>query len=153
MTTSPTPTERPERRVCLLVLDDQHRLLLCGGCCGSRTVPQVQLREAESFEAAASRFLAERFQVPDPRFGAVYGIRRSRSGDDWEFDRATEARVLFARVSNRQSAAIELSSATHVRWGLEELKARRREISPQGVVLLVTGYVEGWIPDGPISLY
>ncbi|WP_157878819.1 hypothetical protein [Streptomyces sp. CT34] len=112
----------------------------------------MRIGEVGSFEAAATRFLADRFQLLDPGFGSIYGTRQSRPDDDWEFDRVTASRLFFVRLSNRQSAAIELSSATHVRWGLEELKRRRREISPEGAVLLVTGYVEGWIPDGPISL-
>ncbi|MFG2211063.1 hypothetical protein [Streptomyces sp. NPDC048638] len=65
----------------------------------------------------------------------------------------TALRVFFVHLSDEDSDRIERSSATHVRWDLEHLHKRRREVFPEGVVTLTTGCVEGWIPDGPISLY
>ncbi|MFD2009938.1 hypothetical protein [Streptomyces narbonensis] len=147
------PWPRFDRRAYLLLLDDQRRLLLCGGCCGGWTVPQVRLTSGAHFMESATRFLDERFGVTSPRFGSVYGIRQSRAGDNWEFDRVTAAHAFIVRISDAEGATIEQTSATHTRWGTAELRRRRREISPEGIVLLVTGYIEGWIPDGPISLY
>ncbi|MFC8235905.1 hypothetical protein [Streptomyces sp. NPDC057284] len=141
-----------DRRTYLLLLDDQHRLLLCGGCCGGWTVPQVRMTASASFLGTATRFLQERFEVAAPRYGSVYGIRQSRTGEDWVFDRATATRVFIVHISDGEGSAIEKQSVTHARWSIAELRRRRREISPEGIVLLVTGYIEGWIPDGPITL-
>ncbi|MFF4166290.1 hypothetical protein [Streptomyces sp. NPDC001741] len=147
------PRPRLDRRVFLLLLDDQHRLLLCGGCCGGWTVPQVRMTSGARYMESAIRFLDEQFGLTHPRFGSVYGFRQSRAGDNWEFDRVTAARVFIVRISDAEGAAIEQRSPTHTRWGVTDLRRRRREIHPEGIVLLTTGYVEGWIPDGPISLY
>lgn len=146
------PWPRLGRRTYLLLLDDQRRLLLCGGCCGGWTVPQVRMPASANFLDSATRFLQERFEVTAPRYGSVYGIRQSRTGEGWEFDRATATRVFIVHISDGEGSAIEKQSVTHARWSIEELRRRRREISPEGIVLLVTGYVEGWIPDGPITL-
>ncbi|MFG3176248.1 hypothetical protein OG893_15280 [Streptomyces sp. NBC_01696] len=105
-----------------------------------------------SFLESATQFLQERFEVAAPRYGSVYGIRQSRTGEDWEFDRATSSRVFIVHISDGEGSAIEKRSLTHARWSIEELRRRRREISPEGIVSLVTGYVEGWLPDGPITL-
>lgn len=119
---------RFDRRAFLLLLDDQRRLLLCGGCCGGWTVPQVRMTSGTQFVESAVRFLDEQFGLTKPRFGSVYGVRQSRAGDNWE------------------------RSPAHARWGVSDLRRRRREIHPEGIVLLTIGYVEGWIPGGPISL-
>ncbi|MGY4930518.1 hypothetical protein ACWD7T_05265 [Streptomyces sp. 900116325] len=105
------------------------------------------------FLESATQFLQERFELAAPRYGSVYGIRQSRTGEDWEFDRATATRVFIVHISDDEGSAIEKQSVAHTRWSIEELRRRRREISPEGIVLLVTGYVEGWIPDGPITLH
>ncbi|MFE6739055.1 hypothetical protein [Streptomyces tubercidicus] len=147
------PWPRFDRRCYLLLLDEQQRLLLCGGCCGGWTVPQVRMTGSADFRAEGTRFLAEEFGVTAPRYGPVYGKRYSAHATDWEFDRVTALRVFFVHLSDEDSDRIERSSATHVRWDLERLHTRRREVFPEGVVTLTTGYVEGWIPDGPISLY
>ncbi|MFJ8662343.1 hypothetical protein [Streptomyces sp. NPDC093795] len=141
-----------DRRAYLLLLDDQHRLLLCGGCCGGWTVPQVRMAGRAQFMESAVRFLNEQFGLTSPRFGSVCGFRQTRAGDNWEFDRVTAARVFIVRISDAEGAAIEQRSPTHARWGVADLRRRRREIHPEGIVLLTAGYVEGWIPDGPISL-
>ncbi|MEU0147343.1 hypothetical protein ABZ119_15505 [Streptomyces sp. NPDC006288] len=101
---------------------------------------------------SAARFLDEQFGLTQPRFGSVYGFRQSRADDNWESDRVTAARVFIIHISEAEGAAIEQRSPTHARWGVADLRRRRREIQPEGIVLLTAGYVEGWIPDGPISL-
>ncbi|MGY3057100.1 hypothetical protein ACVWZD_001345 [Streptomyces sp. TE3672] len=106
-----------------------------------------------SFLESATRFLRDQFEVAAPRYGQVYGIRQSHTSEGWEFDRATTTRVFIVHISDAEGSAIEKQSITHTRWGIEELRRRRREISPEGIVLLATGYVEGWIPDGPITLH
>lgn len=153
MATSHTVQLTVDRRVLLLLLDDQHRLMLCGGCCGGWTVPQLLLSTGTDFQEGAAQYIAERFHIENPHFGTVYGIRETRESDCWEHDRRTISRVFIVRISSEESDFLQLTSSSHTRWGISELKSRHRELSPEGVALLITGYVEGWLPDGPISLY
>ncbi|WP_407838751.1 NUDIX domain-containing protein [Streptomyces sp. DSM 116496] len=153
MPDSQVPWPRSDRLAYLLLLDKKRRLLLCGGCCGRWSVPQIRVGASTDFEDAATRFLLEEWHVQNPRFGSVYGTFESRLGETWEFDRATTSRALIIHVSDEQGELFEGSAPSHVRWGVSDLRRRRREISPEGLVSLVTGYVEGWIPDGPISLF
>ncbi|MFE1710124.1 hypothetical protein [Streptomyces sp. NPDC058728] len=104
------------------------------------------------FTESAIRFLDEQFGLTNPRFGSVYGLRQSRAVDNWEFNRVTAARVFIIRINDTEGAAIEQRSPTHSRWGVADLRRRRREIHPEGIVPLTTGYIEGRIPEGPISL-
>ncbi|MER6389722.1 hypothetical protein ABT236_14740 [Streptomyces sp. NPDC001523] len=146
------PWPRFDRRAYLLLLDDQRRFLLCGGRCGGWTVPQVRMTSGTQFVESAARFLDEQFGLTNPRFDSVYGVRQSRAGDNGEFDRVTAARVFIVRISDAEGVAIEQRSPAHARWRAPDLRRRRREIYPEGIVLLTTGYVEGWTPDGPICL-
>ncbi|MGW0208489.1 hypothetical protein ACWDZ8_22700 [Streptomyces sp. NPDC003233] len=152
MSTSHNP-EPLDRRVHLLLLDDQDRLMLCGGCCSGWTVPQTLLAPDTDFRDGAAHYLAERFRITKPRFGSVYGVHKTRGFDCWEYDRHTISHVFIVRISSEESDSVQMISPTHTRWGLDELKSRRREIWPEGLVLLASGYVEGWLPDGPISLH
>ncbi|MFD5476256.1 hypothetical protein [Streptomyces hawaiiensis] len=142
-----------DRRVLLLLLDDQDRLMLCGGCCGDWTVPQALLADDTDFEDGATQYLAERFHIENPRFGSVYGVHETRESECWEHDRHTVSRVFIVRISPEESESIQAMSPSHTRWGISELKSRHQEMTPEGVTLLVSGYVEGWLPDGPVSLY
>ncbi|WP_369034020.1 hypothetical protein [Streptomyces adonidis] len=153
MATSSAVRPAADRRVLLLLLDDQHRLMLCGGCCGGWTVPQVLLTAETEFQDGAARYLAERFHVENPRFGTVYGVHETDESHCWEHDHRTISHVFIVRISPEESNFFQLISPSHTRWGIGELKYRHREISPEGVTLLVSGYLEGWLPDGPISLY
>ncbi|MFC5027838.1 hypothetical protein ACQFX6_17220 [Streptomyces sp. DSM 41987] len=147
------PWPRFDRRAYLLLLDDQDRLMLCGACCRGWTVPQVRINAGANFQGAATRFLANRFGIHDPSYSSLYGLHESSYGDTWEYDRQTSSRVFIVRINAKQSAAIQRISKSHARWRIEDLKSRRREINPEGAVLIATGYVEGWLPDGPVTLY
>lgn len=153
MATSPSLQPAVDRRVLLLLLDDQQRLMLCGGCCSDWTVPQVLLTAGTDFQAGAAQYLAEQFHIENPRFGTVYGVHETVESDCWEHDHRTISRVFIVRISPEESNLFQLASPSHTRWGISELKYRHQEISPEGVTLLASGYVEGWLPDGPISLY
>ncbi|UXY20356.1 hypothetical protein N8I84_17760 [Streptomyces cynarae] len=142
-----------DRRVLLLLLDCQDRLMLCGGCCGGWTVPQALLATGTDFKDGATQYLAERFHIANPRFGSVYGVHETRESDCWENNQRTVYRVFIVRISVKESDSFQAMSPAHTRWKISELKARHRDISPEGLALLVSGYVEGWLPDGPISLY
>lgn len=152
MPAPPSPSPRLDRRVYVLLLDDQHRLMLCRACCSGWTVPQAPLDSDADFRESATRFLAERFQIHEPRYGSLFGIHTTRAGECWQHDQPTISHVFLIRISAEESDAIQQLSAAHARWGVEELKSRHRDISPEGVVLMAAGYVAGWLPDGPISL-
>ncbi|MGP4084759.1 hypothetical protein [Streptomyces sp. KR55] len=153
MPTSHTLRSAVDRRVLLLLLDDQNRLMLCGSCCGGWTVPQFLLAADSDFRSGAAHYLADRFHIENPGFGSLYGVHETSEADCWEHDRQTVSHVFIVKISSEQSDSLLLASPSHARWGISELQANQKEISPEGVVLLVSGYVEGWLPDGPISLY
>ncbi|WP_157877403.1 hypothetical protein [Streptomyces odonnellii] len=142
-----------DRRVLLLLLNDQDRLMLCGGCCAGWTVPQTLLTADADFKDGAAHYLAEKFHISNPRFGSVYGVHETRESDCWEHDQRTVSRVFIVRISPEESESFQDMSPSHARWKISELGTRHRDISPEGVTLLVSGYVQGWLPDGPISLY
>ncbi|MDD9376892.1 hypothetical protein M8Z33_09475 [Streptomyces sp. ZAF1911] len=146
------PWPRFDRRAFLLLLDEQRRLLLCGACCRGWTVPQVRLDTGADYLGQATRFLRQRFDVRSPRFSALYGLHQSRREEPWESDRATASRVFIVRVTDDESAAMQRMTSGHALWTVTQLRRRRREIFPEGVVLLTSGYVEGWLPDGPLEL-
>ncbi|MFJ8110384.1 hypothetical protein [Streptomyces sp. NPDC096132] len=152
MPTSSNSQQLVDRRAYLLLLDDQDRLMLCGGCCSGWTVPQLLLAPGTDFRDGAAHYLAERFRITNPRFGSVYGVLETQDLNCREHDRHTISHAFIVRISSDESNSIQATSRTHARWGLGELKSRYREVSPEGVVPLVSGYVEGWLPDGPISL-
>ncbi|MEU1853436.1 hypothetical protein ABZ499_30285 [Streptomyces sp. NPDC019990] len=152
MATSHAPSVA-DRRVLLLLLDNQNRLMLCGGCCSGWTVPQALLAAGTDFKDGAAQYLAERFHIENPKFGSLYGVHETRDSDCWEHDQRTVSRVFIARISAKEPDSFQAMSPSHTRWEISELRTRHRDISPEGVALLASGYVEGWLPDGPISLY
>ncbi|MER6559338.1 hypothetical protein ACIBU0_19145 [Streptomyces sp. NPDC049627] len=152
MATSHAPSVA-DHRVLLLLLDDQDRLMLCGGCCAGWTVPQTLLTRDADFKDGAAQYLADRFRISNPRFGSVYGVHETREPECWEHDQRTVSHVFIVRISAEESDSFLTMSPSHTRWKISELRTRHRDVSPEGVALLVFGYVEGWLPDGPISLY
>lgn len=142
-----------DRRAYVLLLDNENRLMLCGGCCGGWTVPQIPVGAHTDLRAAATHFLAERFQISNPRYGALHGIHRTREWDCWERDRPTVSHVFIVRINAAESDAFIEMSSLHARWGSAELTSHRQEISPEGVILFASGYYDGWLPDGPVSLF
>lgn len=147
------PPSVDDRRALLLLLDDQDRLMLCGGCCGGWTVPQTLLAAGADFKDGATQYLAERFHITNPHFGSLYGVRETQESDCWEHDQRTVSRVFIVRIDGEESDSFQAMSPSHTRWEISELRTRIRDVSPEGVTLLVSGYVEGWLPDGPITLY
>lgn len=147
------PWPRFDRRALLLLLDDHKRLLLCGTCCCGWTVPQVRLDSGSDFEGAATSHLRRHFGISEPRYAPLRGLHESPASETWQHDRYIESHVLIVRVSNEQSAIARDAGVRHALWNVEELRQHRREISPEGVVALVAGFVEGWLPDGSIRLH
>ncbi|WP_105967728.1 hypothetical protein [Streptomyces geranii] len=153
MATSSVVRPAADRRVLLLLLDDQHRLMLCDGYCGGWTVPQVLLTAETEFQDGATRYLAERFHVENPHFGTVYGVHETDEPHCREHDHRIISHVFIVRISPDESNCFQLISPSHTRRGIGELKYRHQEISPEGATLLFYSYLEGWLPNGPISLY
>ncbi|MCZ0975593.1 hypothetical protein O1L55_38890 [Streptomyces albulus] len=146
------PWPRFDRRVFLLLLDEQQRLLLCGACCRGWTVPQVRLDSGADYLGQASQFLQDRFGLHDPRFSDLHGRHQSRSGAMWESDRPTASRIFIVRITDKQAENARRAGRKHDLWSVPQLRRRRREVFPEGVALLTAGYTEGWLPDGPIEL-
>ena len=146
------PWPRFDRRAFLLLIDDQQRLLLCGACCRGWTVPQVRLNSGANYLAQATHFLRQRFELRSPRFSALHGLHQSRREELWEYDRPTASRVYIVRVADKESAAMQHMAGGHALWTVTQLRQRRREVFPEGVVLLAAGFIEGWLPDGPLEL-
>ncbi|WP_407078314.1 hypothetical protein [Streptomyces sp. NPDC005435] len=147
MPNSSNPQRLIDRRVYLLLLDEQDRLMLCGGCCNGWTIPQLLLAPGTDFRDGAAHYLTQWLHITNPRFGSVYGVLESQDLNRWEHDRHTISHVFIMRISSDESDSIQATSRTHARWGLYELKSRYREGSPEGVVPLASGYVEGGFHD------
>ncbi|NED11783.1 hypothetical protein [Streptomyces sp. SID9124] len=109
------------------------------------------MNSGADFQETATGFLAEHFGIYGPRYGDTYGVHRSRSQESWEYDNPTTSHTFVVKISLAASDAIQRISPAHTRWRIGELKERRHEIYPEGTVLLAAGYVEGWLPDGPVS--
>jgi hypothetical protein len=150
--TFPPVRAEAERRAYALLLDEKDQLMLCGSCCGGWTVPQFPVDPNVDFRAATTQFLSAMFQIENPRYGSLHGIHATSDEECWERDRPTISQVFIVRIDARESASFLATSPSHVRWSARELAQHRRMISPEGVILLTLGYIEGWLPDGPISL-
>ncbi|MFE1872673.1 hypothetical protein ACFW9N_17460 [Streptomyces sp. NPDC059496] len=146
------PWPRFDRRVFLLLLDEQQRLLLCGACCRGWTVPQVRLDSGADYLGQATRFLQDRFGLRDPRFSGLYGRHQSQWGAVWESDRPTASRIYIVRITDEQAENARSAGHEHALWSVPHLWRRRREVFPEGVALLTAGYTGGWLPDGPVEL-
>ncbi|MFD5969938.1 hypothetical protein ACFWGR_27610 [Streptomyces sp. NPDC060311] len=140
-----------DRHAYLVILDDLDRLMLCAACCGGWTVPRVPVDSGSDFEDAATSFLAEHFGIRDPRYGSTYGVHQTQSGECWEYDNPSISHVFTVRITLEESHSLQLISPAHTPWGIEEVKSRYAAVYPAGIILLASGYLEGWLPDGPIS--
>ncbi|MDI5971405.1 hypothetical protein POF50_019030 [Streptomyces sp. SL13] len=144
------PGPRLDRRALILILDAKKRLFLCGSCCRGWTPPEVRVQSGVDFFKATQSFLEESFDIRDHRYGDLYGHRWASTSGSWDTVRRVEMRVIIAKIDESQPH--HLNGGLHVWWTLEELKMNHRKIYPEGVVLFVTGYLEGWLPAGPITL-
>ncbi|MFD9790417.1 hypothetical protein ACFWXK_05635 [Streptomyces sp. NPDC059070] len=71
----------------------------------------------------------------------------------WQYERATQTHVLIARISDAEARTVCGAGSRHALWTLDELRRSRRQVAPQGVITLLAGYLEGWLPDGSHTLY
>lgn len=126
----------------LVALDEDGRLLLAAGADQTPwALPALKLRPEDSYAAAARR-LQQRLGVTVLRPGTVSGHRWAPAGPAPR----TEERFHLARVHRADPSA----PPGH-RW----LRPERAPLDgPRWAEVrrLVDGYLQGWIPDGPIRL-
>ncbi|MFJ4689685.1 hypothetical protein [Streptomyces sp. NPDC088789] len=138
----------------LLLVSDDRQLLLCGACCGGGwTVPSIRLGTDDEPARQARTHLAQAFGVDSPRLAAVRGVHTSGRNQAWEYERVTQTHILISRISNAEARTACESGSRHTLWTLDELHRHRRRVTPQGIIALLAGYLEGWLPDGSHTLY
>ncbi|MFH9425424.1 hypothetical protein [Streptomyces sp. NPDC017529] len=131
------------RRVVRLVALDEAGLLLLAAAPGTAvgTLPALWLRPGDSY-AAAARHLQQRLGVHVLRPGTVSGHRWAPAGP------ALRVEERFHLVRVRRGSSV--SPPGH-HW------CQPGRVPPHGprwaeVHRLIEGYLQGWIPDGPIRL-
>lgn len=147
------PNAQQDRRALLLLVSDDQQLLLCGACCGDWTVPSIHLGTYDEPAHQARVHLAQAFGIDTPRLAAVRGVHTSGRDQAWEYERVTETHALISRISNADARAACKSGSRHTLFTLDDLRRHRRRVTPQGVVTLLAGFLEGWLPDGSHTLY
>ncbi|MGW2741013.1 hypothetical protein [Streptomyces sp. NPDC001450] len=147
------PGGQQDRRALLLLVSDDRELLLCGACCGDWTIPSIHLGTDDEPAHQARGHLARAFGISNARLAAVRGAHTSGRDQAWECERVTQAHVLIAHISNAEARSACDSGSRHTLWTLDDLRRHRRRVTPQGVVTLLAGYLEGWLPDGSHTLY
>ncbi len=91
-----------------------------GSCCAVGAAAAGRSHRCTSTQARTSGGPLSNFSPRDsnsraPRFESTYGLRQSRFGDNWEFDRVTETRTFIVRISDEQSREVTSKSASHTR--------------------------------------
>jgi hypothetical protein len=146
----PSPVPHLPRTVCLAVLDpdgcvaltrtaqDSHRPTGWGLPCRALVVDEA------GFWPAAREFASELLHTDYVRWGSVSGRLPGRFTG---LQDAGEATILIVRIPARPRIACPL------RW----IEPSRLPLLPEltglpGIDLLISGYLEGWLPDGPVSL-
>ncbi|MEW1614764.1 MULTISPECIES: hypothetical protein [unclassified Streptomyces] len=153
MTIQRIPDAQQDRRALLLLVNDDRQLLLCGVCRDTWTIPSVQIGTDAKPADEARRHLTRTFGISDPQLAAVRGVHTSGRDQTWEFERVTETHLLVCRISNEDARSACNRDARYSLWTLEGLRRRRRQVTPQGVITFLAGFLEGWLPDGRHTLH
>ena len=148
MTIRHVPGAQQERRALLLLISDDRQLLLCGACCGDWTVPSIRLGTGDEPIHQARIHLARAFRIDNPRLAAVHGVHTSDMDQAWTYERVTQTHALISHISNAEARLACENRSRHALWTLDDLRRNRRQVAPQGVITLLAGYLEGWLPDG-----
>lgn len=105
---------------------------------------------------AATRLARDCFAGHLLRWGSVVGHRFTPPSTDGSPRVRTGERVLIARTNRVQHAALDsgFRAAASMQW-VPRMRLDDVLQEPHGdtTATLVAGYLEGWLPDGPITLY
>lgn len=138
----------------LLLVSGDRQLLLCDACGGGDwTVPSIHLGADDEPAHQARNRLAQAFGINNPRLAAVRGVHTSSRDQAWEYERVTQTHVLISRIGNAEARTACENGSRHALWTLDDLRRHRRHMTPQGVITLLAGFLEGWLPDGSHTLY
>ncbi|MFB7599117.1 NUDIX hydrolase [Streptomyces sp. NPDC056160] len=152
----PSPAFR--RLATLVVIDDEERvaLLRCSRGTSAWTLPEGTVHAQETYAEAAIRLSAHCFAGHPLRWGSVVGCRLALPPVHGSPAIRTERRVSLART--KRSAAPPVSgkadATRSMRWvpttSLDDVLLEPYEDT---TATLVAGYLEGWLPDGRITLH
>ncbi|RPK41074.1 hypothetical protein EES40_21540 [Streptomyces sp. ADI93-02] len=146
------PGAQQDRRALLLLVSDDRQLLLCGACCGDWTIPAIHFGTNDDLTRQARTHLTQVFGIDNPQFAAVQGVHTSNRDQTWEYERVTQTHALISRISNAEAHSVCAREGRHTLWTLDDLRRHRRRVAPQGVITLLAGFLEGWLPDGSHTL-
>lgn len=152
----PSPAFR--RLATLVVIDDEERvaLLRCSSGASAWGLPECTVHARETYAEAAIRLSAHRFAGHPLRWGSVVGCRLAVPPVHGSPAVRTERRVSIARTE--RPAAPPVSGKAHatrsMRWvPRTSLDDALLEPYEDTTATLVAGYLEGWLPDGRITLH
>lgn len=152
----PSPAFR--RLATLVVVDDEERtaLLRCSRGTSAWTLPECTVHIWETYAEAATRLAAHCFAGHPLRWGSVVGCRLAIPPVHGSPAIRTERRVSIART--KRPATSPMSGEAHatrpMRW-VPRTSLDDALLEPYGdtTATLVAGYLEGWLPDGRITLH
>lgn len=152
----PSPAFR--RLATLVVIDDEERvaLLRCSHGASAWSLPECTVHARETYAEAATRLSAHRFAGHPLRWGSVVGCRLAVPPVHGSPAVRTERHVSIARTG--RPAAPFVSGKAHatqpMRWvPRTSLDDALLEPFEDTTATLVAGYLEGWLPDGRITLH
>ncbi|WP_443059860.1 NUDIX domain-containing protein [Streptomyces sp. NBC_00467] len=152
------PSPRFRRMATLVVIDADEQVALFqqpGEASGHWALPQGNVRLSESYAEAAARVTARCFNGRPVRWGSVIGRRWAPPPDDQSLVRVEE-HLFLARAGpsvSSSSASADCPGPTAVWTPRAALDQVLRESHVDSTTDLVHGYLDGWLPDGPITLY
>lgn len=117
-------------------------------------MPRFSVRAEETYSGAAARLAAGYFEARTVRWGTVVGRRWAPPPKGAPRVRVEE-HVFLARISTPPaSSTVANHTSAAVTWTPRTtLDGVLHEQHTDTTATLVDGYLDGWIPDGPITLY
>jgi hypothetical protein len=145
------------RLVTLVAIDTQERvgLLHRPGAANARcSLPRCSLRVGETYSRAAARLAADCFEDQAVMWGTVVGRRWAPPPEGRPRTRVEE-HVFLARICTPAalSPAADRTRSALTWVPRTALDSILHEHHADTTATLVDGYLDGWIPDGPITLY
>lgn len=151
----PIPGPRFRRVAFVAVIDRRQTVALVPGrsTIGTHrwTLPSIHLHQTESYASAARRLLAKGLPGEFLRWGRVEG-RRWAPVPTLRDEVRREAHVLLFRWTGSYEV-MHAEGLGPLHWAGRALwSGLVDDCGLPDIDLLLIGYVEGWIPDGPITL-